>query len=233
MHRWIGQVQCLAPPVHRVELIRRTALKAGRPVCSRDHPPPWRKQPLRFLSQVSQLSYRRIPWLKDGRGICPTAIHVQDIRPYSIILRDLVVPHHVRRQSSITVEDRYDVTVHTVKTRPQNIVVPSYLLIAVSSPLTTVTTTTFFTVGTNEEWAMLRYLGETARKMLMQLVGLTEAGAETPWEEAASLVGSLIERVVEETAGSFTPNTWTVFTQLTAEIDIDASMYNLSLSGGA
>lgn len=55
----------------------------------------------------------------------------------------------------------------------------------------------------------------------MQLMGLTEAGAETPWEEAALLVEEVLEpTVIEETAANFNNGAFDVYTAMTWDISV-------------
>lgn len=54
------------------------------------------------------------------------------------------------------------------------------------------------------EWIQIKYMEVMLEQAWMHLSGLTEAGAETPWEDAALLVEDIVEPGVQETtAGAF------------------------------
>lgn len=98
----------------------------------------------------------------------------------------------------------------------------SVAVLAVSSPsMDDVTTTSFVALNTEAELMQIKYLEMTLEQAWMQLVGLVEAGAETPWEDAATLVEQVLEpTVVEITAGDFAAPAWNVFANLTWEVQV-------------
>ena len=106
----------------------------------------------------------------------------------------------------------------------------SIALLGFSSPKTTITDTTFLAVDTNKDWAMLQYLQETAKDMLKQLVGLTEAGAETPYEDAASFISRWMEDFVEEDTDAFIAQSWRVFADLSFDVTVPGEMSVRSMS---
>ena len=79
---------------------------------------------------------------------------------------------------------------------------------------------------------MLRYLQATVNDMYKQLVGLTEAGAGVPYEDSADLLGKWLQQLVEGTATSFNPLTWTCFTEMTVELVIHGNINRQVLSAG-
>lgn len=102
---------------------------------------------------------------------------------------------------------------------------PSVILIGFSSPLLDVTTNTRESTPSENQWAWLQYLEMGLEQAFIHLMGLVESGAETPWEEAGAFVASLLERAaVEDTAGSFTPRAWTVYTSATFDVTVPGSM---------
>jgi len=83
---------------------------------------------------------------------------------------------------------------------------------------------------------MLQYLETVLEKAFFQLIGLTEAGAETPYEEAAAFVGQFLEQAaVDESGGaSLGQVTYSVVTKATYEIDVPGApdVAVLSSEGG-
>ncbi len=110
---------------------------------------------------------------------------------------------------------------------------PSVLAFGLSAPVTTGTNTTFFVPNTNEEWLQLRFMADTAKDAWKQAVGLTEAGAETPYVEAGILMGEYLERFVEQTAAAWSAQGYTVFTDFRYEIEVEGELSIHSLSAGA
>ncbi len=95
--------------------------------------------------------------------------------------------------------------------RPIRIRSPSALLVAISNPLTTDTTTTR-PILTESEWGQIQYIESTLERSLMDQLGVTEAGAETPWTESTDLLRKhLAPDVQEETAGAFATESFNVF----------------------
>lgn len=98
---------------------------------------------------------------------------------------------------------------------------PSVVLFGVSSPETNVTSTTVKAIPSEAEWSLLQYLEIALENAFMSLVGLTEAGAESPYEESMAFIAELVEDVVfEQTAASFVPTAWRVFTISTYDISV-------------
>ncbi len=110
---------------------------------------------------------------------------------------------------------------------------PSLLLFGFSCPVTTGTDGTFFVPDTNQDWMQLRFLADTAKDAWKQAVGLTEAGAETPYAEAAQLMADYLERFREQTAGSFVPSAFTVFADMRFEVEVEGELSIQAISAGA
>lgn len=109
----------------------------------------------------------------------------------------------------------------TTVRRKVRVQTPSVVLFGVSSPDTTTTTTTARSIPSESEWSLLQYLEVALENAFMSLVGLTEVGAESPYEESLAFIAELIEdTVVEQTALAFTPTTWQVFTDATFDISV-------------
>jgi len=97
----------------------------------------------------------------------------------------------------------------------------SYILFGLSSPDTTQTTATIKTTLAETEWTMMTFMETFLEDAAKHLMGLIEAGAETPYEEASAFVAELIEKVAfEETAGAFDPQTWDCITQTTYNVTV-------------
>lgn len=114
-------------------------------------------------------------------------------------------------------------TDHYVTTINQGVraVEPSVVLIGFSSPDTARTDQVEKTIPNEAEWALLQYLEVALENMLMSLIGLTEAGAESPYEESLAFIAELVEDTVfEETANLFITNTYTVYTRATFDITV-------------
>lgn len=100
--------------------------------------------------------------------------------------------------------------------RPIRVSKPSMMLFALASPALDDTTTTLPITPAENEWSRTRYMGEVLRLAIMDLIGLTEAGATTPWEEATDLLlKHLLPDVVEETAGVMGSVSWDATTMAT------------------
>lgn len=95
------------------------------------------------------------------------------------------------------------------------------LLVFSNPTLDDTTTLAAQSFTTEAKWMQMKYLEVVLEQAWMELMGLTEAGAETPWEEAALLVEEVLEpTVIEETAGAFTTNPFNVFCSMTWDITV-------------
>lgn len=67
---------------------------------------------------------------------------------------------------------------------------------------------------------------ELAIKLAMpQIIGLTETGAESPFDTLAALIEELVEPTVEEqTAGAFADVTWRCFSRFTFEVELPSDL---------
>lgn len=97
----------------------------------------------------------------------------------------------------------------------------SYVLIGFSAPGTANTDAAVKQTITESEWVMMTYLETFIENAIMNLMGLVETGAETPYVESAAFVAELIEDTMEEdTAGAFVAAPWNVFTRATFEVEV-------------
>lgn len=85
---------------------------------------------------------------------------------------------------------------------------PSIMVFAVASPSFDDTTATVLATLSENEWPRVKYIGEVLKQGLMDVLGLIESGAETPWEEASALLQKFLEpNPFESSAGDFASST--------------------------
>lgn len=102
---------------------------------------------------------------------------------------------------------------------------PSMVMFGFSSPSLDRTNQTEPTAPTEIEWTLLQYLEVTLENAFMNLIGLVETGAETPFEESAEFIASLIEDdAFEQTAAAFLPANFNVFTKATFDISVPGTL---------
>lgn len=109
---------------------------------------------------------------------------------------------------------------------------PSYVMFAVGNPeLNDVSTGNETTLSAIQE-VMLNNLELAIQLALPQIVGMTEAGAESPFADLATLIELLVEPIVEEeTANSFAGQTWTHFAKFTFEVQLAPDISKGPISG--
>lgn len=95
-------------------------------------------------------------------------------------------------------------------------------LLGFGVPLVDDTTTTIpSTPATEARWLQNKYLEVVLEQAWMDLAGLTETGAETPWEDAVNMVEDVLEpTVVEQNAAAFESGTFNVWSQMTWDISV-------------
>ena len=108
--------------------------------------------------------------------------------------------------------------------------IPSYLLIGFSSPDTLATSTGFPVINTDAEWSQLQYLEYTLEDTLKHLTGLTEAGAETPYEDAMTMLQQIMEVVFEESAGRMAPVQYQVGATSSIDMSVQGSFEAMQVS---
>ncbi len=99
---------------------------------------------------------------------------------------------------------------------------PSVLVMGVASPNLDSKTSTEPTVLTEAELPQVKYMGDVLKRALMNVLGLTEAGAETPWVEASVLLRKQLDPALFEASalGTLATVAWNV----TGEAEIDMSV---------
>lgn len=97
----------------------------------------------------------------------------------------------------------------------------SMSLLGVSVP-TVITTSTVPNSPGQATWMQQKYIEVVLEQAWMTILGLTEAGAESPWENAAALVQEITEPdVFEDTTGAFqTGNNIRVFAEMTWDVSV-------------
>lgn len=110
------------------------------------------------------------------------------------------------------------------------VIVPSVLLLGFSSPDTLSTSTGWTVPDSDADWMRLQYAEESLHQAMVEVMEGHDPGAESPWEDALQLLGTYLEQAVEENAGSYSPQTFTVFTNLTGDVTVPGSFEKSSLT---
>ncbi len=110
---------------------------------------------------------------------------------------------------------------------------PSVMVFACASPAMDDVVTAIGNVPKENEWGRIKYIGQVVGQMMIDLLGLTEAGAESPWEEATSLIQEYLEPNVYETGGpTHEAKGWTVFGQAMIDLSVVGEIEKITLSTG-
>lgn len=98
---------------------------------------------------------------------------------------------------------------------------PSVVLFGFSSPAFDVSQASPETIPTEPQWILLQYMEQALEQMFIDLIGLTETGAESPYEESTAFIADLLEAaIMEDNSGAFTAVTWRVFSNATYDISV-------------
>lgn len=111
----------------------------------------------------------------------------------------------------------------------------SMSLLGVSVP-TVVTTATIPNSPANPaQWMQEKFIEVMLEQAWMSLIGLTEAGATTPWQNAATLIQEIVEPdVYEDTTGAFqTATGLNVFAEVTWDVSVPGRREVKVLTGEA
>lgn len=110
---------------------------------------------------------------------------------------------------------------------------PSVIIFSIGNPDMTDTSATEPQALAENEWARVKYIELVLEQALMKHFGLVEAGAETPWEDAAALLRKYIEPdVFEEHAGAWTSATLRVYANATFDISVPGTMGKIQIGSG-
>jgi hypothetical protein len=102
---------------------------------------------------------------------------------------------------------------------------PHLVAIGFSSPETADTTTQEWLSPLEDQWTNLQYPIWTLEQAMVELLGQTESGAESPFEDASAfLLDHLEPDAFEDTSGNFAPTTWQVFCKAVFRIEVPGRM---------
>lgn len=119
------------------------------------------------------------------------------------------------------------------KRRSYRVSQPSVLVFAVGAAAGDDTTTTLEKALEENEWNRVMYIKDVLHEALRSFYGLTEAGAETPWEEAVTLIKQILEPdVFEETAATFSSANWEVITEMKFDYSVVGELQQAMLTSG-
>ncbi len=108
---------------------------------------------------------------------------------------------------------------------------PSVLVFGVASPAFDDTQSVKESVLTEQKIAQTKYMGDTLKRGLMSLIGLVEAGAETPWDEAVDLLQEhLNPDPFEESATRMGTDTWNVLSEASISHSVKGELGVSSIS---
>lgn len=98
----------------------------------------------------------------------------------------------------------------------------SMSLFGISNPNVVTFATVPNSPSSSAEWLQQKYMEVVLEQAWMTLLGLTEAGAESPWENAASLIQKILEPgVYEDSTGAFQSSTsFRVFMETTWDVTV-------------
>ena len=110
---------------------------------------------------------------------------------------------------------------------------PSVVIFALGNADMLDTSSGVLTALAENEWPRVKYMGTVLEQALMQHFGLVEAGAETPWVEAAQLLRKYLEPDVhEETAGAWSAQTLRTWTNVTFDVSVPGTMDSIQIGTG-
>lgn len=110
---------------------------------------------------------------------------------------------------------------------------PMALCLGMAAPVTDDTTATEESILAENEWPRVRYMKHVLEQALMAALGLVEAGAETPWDEATILLQKQLDPdVVEDVSAAFSSVDWNVFGEATVDYSVEGELGKVALTGG-
>lgn len=110
---------------------------------------------------------------------------------------------------------------------------PSVMLIGVGIPTYDDQTTTVEAPLAENEWGRVKYMGDTVKMAMMDVLGLIETGAETPWEDATDLLQRHLEPdILEVTSGFYGSSTLTFHGELIVDHSVVGELGVSSISTG-
>lgn len=110
---------------------------------------------------------------------------------------------------------------------------PMVLCLGMASPVTDDTTATVESILNEKEWPQVRYMKHVLERALLSALGLVEAGAETPWEEASVLLAKQLDPdVYENTSAAFASIDWNVFGEATVDYSVEGELGRILVTTG-
>lgn len=111
---------------------------------------------------------------------------------------------------------------------------PTVLVFGVGLPLGDDTSATSPTILTEGQWPQVKYFRHVLERALLHTLGVIEAGAETPWEEATALIKTHLDPDVYETEdGAFAILVdWTAAGEAIIDHSVEGEMGIASVSTG-
>ena len=110
---------------------------------------------------------------------------------------------------------------------------PSVLVFAAASPALDDTTATLQAALAENEWGQVKYAGHMLERAMLHVLGLVEAGAETPWEEATALLQKHLDPdVYEEVGAQFASENYDVYTEAMVDHSVVGELGKMAVSTG-
>ncbi len=120
-------------------------------------------------------------------------------------------------------------SVHYTKRR--RVSQPSVLLMAFGAVGMDDTTSTIESTFAESGWGQVKYFGDMLKRAMMDVLGLTEAGSETPWEEATDLLQAHLDPdVFEADANAWTAADMRYFGRMTVDHSVVGELGLVSVS---
>lgn len=111
---------------------------------------------------------------------------------------------------------------------------PSYALFGFSNPDTLATSVSWIEMDSAGDWVQLQYMEYVLEQAWVEISGLTESGAESPWSDAVIKIIEATQRFFEDSAiaGSWSPVVWTLFTTFRGLVTVPGVWSSKSLNIG-
>ncbi len=121
-----------------------------------------------------------------------------------------------------------------IGTGPFKVIGPSLLVFGGAAPSMNATSTSAALAPLAEEdWGQIQFIDHVLERAQLHLLGLFEAGAETPFEEASALLRSYLDPpVLEETGGYFLSDTWNMAGELIVDLTVEGTMPKQTINTG-
>ncbi len=110
---------------------------------------------------------------------------------------------------------------------------PSALMFGLAAPSFDDVSTTEPTVLTEAQIAQTKYMDHVIERGLLHQLGLVEAGAETPWEEATALIKTHVDPdIFEETTSRYGAFAWDITCEATIDHSVVGSLEKGMITSG-